>query len=238
MEDFERYGDYTEFDEDIPKSRNAFMLTLKILVCVVCFGVIGLIGFRLLVFNHYPDSARDIYFNETLTAYYESTGGDIGAKTQKLSAPYDDPDVASFFCGNLIVIPGARQLQVSVRYNLALIEDIKEKYGVEIDPTKPESFTYKLVRNPVEYDGQPTEIGRLDYSYSEEGMMYSYTKLVFDGVDFAFDSVNAPKWIRLEIDIAGVTLEEPYAMICVYENNERYAIFSDYKLSKGEKPGD
>ena len=238
MEDFERYGDYTEFDEDIPKSKSPFLFTLKLLVCVVCFGVIGLIAFRLIMFNHYPDSMKELYFNDTLAAYYESTGGDIGAKTQKLSAPYDDPDVASFFCGNLIIVSGAEQLQISVRYNLALIDDLREKYGVEIDPENPESFSYRLVRNPIDYDGEPIEIGRLSYSNTEQGMMYSYTKLVFDDVDFALDSVNTPKWIRLEVDIPGVTLDEPYAMICVYENNERYAIFSDYKLTKEEKPGD
>ena len=236
MEDFERYGDYTEFDEDIPQNKSAFILTLKILVAVVCFGVIGLILFRLLMFNYYPSSMKMVYFNDTLTAYYEQTGGEIGAKTQKLSAPYDDPDVASFFCGNLIVISGADQLQLSVRYNLALVDDLKEKYGVDVDPTDPHSFTYRLVRNPISADGEPLEIGRLDYAYTEEGMMYSYTKLVFDGVDFELDSVNSAKWIRLEIDIAGVTLDEPYAIICVYENNDRYAIFSDYDLSKEEAP--
>lgn len=189
-----------------------------------------------MMFNHYPDSMEKLYFNDTLTAYYESCDGNIGAKTQKLSAPYDDPDASNFFCGNLIVIEGAGQLQLSVRYNLALVDDIKEKYGVDIDPTNPASFTYRLVRNPSTSDGEPTEIGRLDCAYTEEGMMYSYTKLVFDEVDLMTDSVNEVKWIRLEIDIKGVTLKEPFAIICVYENNERYAIFSDYKLSKEERP--
>ena len=63
MEDFERYGDYTEFDEDIPQNKSAFVLTLKILVAVVCFGVIGLIVFRLLMFNYYPSSMKKVYFS-------------------------------------------------------------------------------------------------------------------------------------------------------------------------------
>ena len=75
MEDFERYGDYNEYEEDIPKSKNPVLILLKVLVGVICVGVVGLILFRLLVFNHYPDSMKNIYFNETLTEYYEQTNG-------------------------------------------------------------------------------------------------------------------------------------------------------------------
>ena len=45
--DMERYGDYTEYEDDIPKSKSKFLLTIKILVLVSCFSVVGIIAFRL-----------------------------------------------------------------------------------------------------------------------------------------------------------------------------------------------
>ena len=237
MEDFERYGDYNEYEEDIPKSKNPVLILLKVLVGVICVGVVGLILFRLLVFNHYPDSMKNIYFNETLTEYYEQTNGDIGATTQELRAPYDDPDVANFFCDKLIVISGADQLQVCARFNLALVKTIKEKYGVEIDPKDENAFSFRLVRNPESDSSAPFEIGTLSVKYCETGLMYGYYKLVFDGVDFGIDDgEESVKWIRLEIAINGVEMTEPFSMICIYENNVNYSSFSDYKLSTEELP--
>ena len=237
MEDFERYGDYNEYEDDIPKSKNPVVITLKVLVAVICIGVVGFIIFRLIIFSYYPPEIKNIYFNETLTAHYKSTSGEIGAKTQKLRAPYDDPDVANFFCDNLIVIPEIDQLQVSARFNLALVKTIREKYGIEIDPTDENAFFYRLVRNPESSTDEPTEIGKLSYKYCEEGMMYGYYKLVFDEVDFGIDEgEDSVKWIRLEIFINGVEATEPFSMVAIYENNENYSSFSDYKLSSKEIP--
>lgn len=237
MEDFERYGDYNEYEEDIPKSKNPVLRALKVTVITVCFLVVALIAFRLVLFNHYPDSIKKLHFNDTLTAYYEATGGDIGAKTQKLRAPYDDPDKAKFFCDNLIVIAGADQLQVSARFNNSLPEIIKEEYGIDIDPKNPDTFDFRLVRNNPENSNEPLVVGSLSVKLSDSAMMYEYYKLVFDEVDFGLDEgENAVNWIRLEIFLNGADSDEPIAMIPIYENNENYSSFSDYKLSAKEKP--
>ncbi len=237
MEDLERYGDYNEYEEDIPKSKNPVLRALKILVIVVCFFVVGLIAFRLILFNYYPDSIKKLHFNDTLTEYYETTGGDIGAKTQKLRAPYDNPDTAKFFCDNLIVIPGANQLQVSARFNHSLPEVIKEEYGIDIDVNNPDTFDFRLVCNNSENAKEPLAIGSLSVKFGESAMMYEYYKLVFDGVELGLDEgEEAVNWIRLEIFLSGSDSDEPISMIPIYENNENYSSFSDYKLSPKEKP--
>lgn len=237
MEDLERYGDYNEYEEDIPKSKNPVLLAIKIALIVVCFSVVGLIAFRLLLFNHYPDSIKKLHFNDTLTAYYESTGGEIGAKTQKLRAPYDDPDRAKFFCDNLIVIPGANQIQVSARFNNSLPKVIKEEYGVDIDPKNPDTFDFRLVRNNPQDSKEPISVGTLSVKLTDSAMMYEYYKLVFDGVDLGLDEgEDTVNWIRLEIFLKASDSEEPIAMIPIYENNEDYSSFSEYKLSSKEKP--
>jgi len=42
-------------------------------------------------------------------------------------------------------------------------------------------------------------------------------------------------WLRLEIFIQGVEMEKPY-MVAIYENNEVYSKFQDYRLSGEEVP--
>ena len=235
MEDIERYSDYNDYEDDVPGGKSPVGLILKILIGAVCFAVIGVIGFRLMLFNSYPDKIKNLYFNEKLTAYYEEKDGDIDAKTQSLSAPYDDPDEGNFFCGNLVVIPEINQLQVSARYNVSLMESIKEKYGVELSADNRDNFSFKLYVFPLSTDGEARiETGTLSFVDFDSKMMYRYYKLVFDDVDFTLDGEDGV-WIGLEISINGVEMEEPY-MVLIYEDTEETK-FIDYKLSDKEKPG-
>ena len=238
MEDLERYSDYNEYEEDMPKKKSVVGIILKVLVAAVCVLVIGVLVFRMIVFDYYPDSMKKLYFNEKLGEYYSQTGGELGAKTQELRAPYDDPDKGNFFCDNLIIIPEINQLQISVRYNVSLMDRIleDEELGVELDPNNVDNFTFRLVRNPVDEDSEPTVIGELTYKGFDSFLMYRYFKLVFDDVDFGLDAGEEDvNWIRLEIFINGVEMESPY-MVAVYENNEVYSKFDDYVPSKKEHP--
>lgn len=235
--DMERYGDYTEYEDDIPKSKSKFLLVMKILVTLVCFSVVGILAFRLIIFNYYPDSVENIYFTDNLRAYYKETNGEIGAKTQKLRAPYDDPDVANFFCDNLIIVEGAGELQVSVRYNLSTLENIEAKYGLEnLDAEDSELFSFRLcgsVYSNEAGDGVEEIIAELpSYVGRDSAMMYRYFKVAFDGIDFNREIF----WMRIEIFVKGQTDDKPFAMIPVYENNENYNIFEEYELSGKERP--
>ena len=237
MEDLERYGDYNDTDDDIPRRKSPVGLVLKILVGVICISVAGILAFRLMLFNSYPDSIENIYFNDALTAFYNENNGDIGAKTQDLRSPYDNPDEGNFFCDNLILIPGIDQLQVSVRFNLSLIENLEKKYGVKLDAESENFLEFALVKNPIDENSEPREIGSLAYEYTDSKYMYKYYKLVFDGVDLGIDEgEESVKWIRLEIQVNGIESDEPF-MVLVYENNDVYSQLDDYKLSNKEKPG-
>ena len=228
MSDYERYGDYNDIEEDAPRSNGPVLLILKILVAVVCVGVVGLIAFRLVLFNNYPDAAKELYFNSELTASAERDGA-VMVKAQSLSAPYDDPDVASFFCDYLYVIEDADQLQITVRYNTSTIRNMAAELGKELSADDREIFTYRLVDN----------YGRVyaDYEIAafDEQMMYRYVKLVFNSVDTA-PEIDAPEWIRIEIYLDGRVDDDgnpkPY-MIPVYENNENYSKFEELEISLG-----
>lgn len=233
MEDMERYGDYNEIDESPSKKPNIVLIILKALTALCCIAVVGILGFRMILFNSYPESMEKLYFNDTLTEYYNETEGNIGATTQSLRAKYDDPERARFFCDNLIIIKGIDQLQISVRYNAANVVDIAEELGIEaLDDMDPGIFSFRLRDNNCKVYGE------VSAAVFESNMMYRYQKLVIDGVeldDEAGDGVY-PEWIRLEIFVRGMESDEPYAMIAIYENNAEFSDFTEYKLSSDERP--
>ena len=233
MSDYERYGDYNDIEEDLPKSKNPVVIALKIMIFAICIGVIGLIAFRMIIFNSYPASVKNVYFNDKLTSYYNENDGDIEIKTQKLLAPYDDEDEGNFFCKHLYVIDEIDQLQITVRYNTATIEAIAKELGIELDENSEDLFSYRLCASYG--DENPVVVGELTAEEYDKKLMYRYKKLVFDNVDFSLEKLGSPYWIRLEITVKGVECDKVY-MVAIYENNEHYSNFKNYDLSRKEKP--
>lgn len=233
MEDIERYGDYNEVDEAPGGNKNPVVSLLKGLIIAICLFVVGVLVFRLVLFNYYPKAIKNIYFNSELTALYQEKGGEIDAKTQSLRAPYDDPDFASFFADNLIIIKDAGQLQLSVRYNESVFDTVEEKYGVRLDEESADLFEFSLERIPFKESEAAYTIGELDYCESDSLLMYTYYKLVFDGVNFLPEGES--DWIRLKITLRGIPDAEPY-YILVFENTDEYSALGDYKLSGKEAP--
>ncbi len=237
MDDFERYGDYNEIEESPKKS--LVPKIIKAVAIIICFSVIGLLVFRVYTFNYYPESMTSLTFTDGLTAYYNEMGGEIEVLTQKLRARYDDPDKGNFFCDHLRVVREAGQLQITLRYNDSLKTELLESYGIEVDIDDKSLFSFRLYKS-----GEGGETGTLAYTEWDSFMMYRYCKLVFEDVDFGTE--NEPvKWIRLEIMIDGVKYtdkadniqKDKVFMIPVYENNEDYSKFTEYKLSSSEVPG-
>ena len=232
MEDIERYGDYNEVDEAPGGNKNPVVFFLKALVLTLCLLVVGVIAFRLILFNYYPREMKNVYFNDELTELYTANNGDINALTQSLRAPYDDPDFASFFADHLIIIKDAEQLQITLRYNSSVFDSIEEAYGVRLDENGEDLFSFALERVPFDENEEVTPVGELVYSAKDSAMMYTYYKLVFDGVNYLGENEN--DWIRIKITINAIPEAKPY-YILVYENTEQ-SLFGEYTLSGKEKP--
>ena len=96
MDDMERYGDYNEIDEP-PHGQSTVGTVIKVSIILLCFLVVGFMGFRIVLFNYYPAEIKNIYFNDTLTEYDTLTEGNIGAKTQEIRFPYDHAERGRFF---------------------------------------------------------------------------------------------------------------------------------------------
>ena len=230
MEDMERYGDYNEVDE-APVSRvKTVGFWLKMLVILSCFAVAAFLGFRIYLFNYYPDTIKDIYISDNILEYYNEHGS-IKPLTQNLRAPYDDADNANFFCDNLIVIRECGELQVSVRFNTSAIENIEKELSLEgLSPDDTNLFIFRLYKNG-ETDSYERVVGRLSEVITDSKLMYRYYKLVFDGIDFG-EGEDKIEWIRLEVFVRGQSSDKPFAMIPIYEDNVNYSTFNEYKLSE------
>ena len=244
MSDFERYGDYNEVDE--PPKKSKVGIALKLFITILCFSVVGFLIFRVFTFNYYPKEAKNIYFTDELTSLYNERGGDIGALTQGLlnsrNFGYDDANEGNFFCKHFIYIPETEELQITLKYNTSLAKNIKDKYGADIDPNNLDSFDFRLVAtrasdpevedNSVEV-GSPMDATLVAKEYSSF-LMYRYVKLVFDGVRLDVGTEDEINWIRLEVLLNGIEIEQPYTIL-IYWNIDEYPLVP-YELSKKEKP--
>ncbi len=235
MSDLERYGDYNEYEEDRPRGRgSAVGLIIKLIIALACLFVVGIIGFRIFLFNYYPTQMKRLYYTEALTAYYNATGGELGALSQSYPYMYDDADEGNFFGSNVIAVRGAGELQVSVRYNTALFEKLEEKYGVALDKDSSK-FLFTLERNPVEEKGEALPIGELVYNGTDEMIMYRYHKLAFSGIDFG-EGDGRVLWMRLRITIDGVDMGDDEYLIPIYHDHTEYNRFEEYKPARDEVP--
>ena len=152
-------------------------------------------------------------------------------KTQHIRFPYDDSEKGYFFSDHLQVIDGADQLQIALRLNVATIDAIEEAYKLaDLSRDNLDYLSYRLVDNEGRVLGSGGAVA------TEKAAMYRYVKLVFDGVDL-FDRADggAPsQWIRVEIFVNDAA--EPFSMLPIYENNEVHDVFTDYALSRKERP--
>ena len=233
MSDYERYGDYNDVEDDLPKSKNPIIIILKLLIALICVGVIGILGFRLIIFNYYPDSVKNVYFNDALTEHYDERDGDIVIKTQKLLAPYDDNVNGNFFCDNLYLVDEIDQLQITVRYNKSLIDSISKELDADLDDKSAELFDFRLVASFGEGDMRTYDT--VSDTVFDSFLMYRYHKLVFDAVEFDTETQGSPYWIRLEVVLKSDPSGKSYK-IPIYQNEESYSDFDIYSLSGEEKP--
>ena len=135
--------------------------------------------------NIYPKSIKNLYFNETLTEYYEQTGGEIGAKTQHIRFPYDDSENGNFFSDHLVVIDGADQLQISIRLNVATIDAIEEKYKLEgLSRENLDYLSYRLV------DNEGRVLGAGGAVVTDKAAMYGVAYNLATLLNFILNAIN------------------------------------------------
>ncbi len=200
--------------------------TIKILILLLIFSIIGFFAFRIWLSSYYPKEARGLIFTESLAEYFEE-GRDVKAMTQSLRFDYDDSKEGYFFASELIVVPEAGALQISVRYNDSTLDALREKYP-ESFLGEENPFEFRLVGAPRE-EGAAGPVYRLSESKPSRFLMYNYERLCFDGVDFT----DMP-WLRIEVFLPGE--EKAVCTLLVYENHAEYNHFTPYSVKESELP--
>lgn len=235
MSDFERYGDYNEYEDGKSGKRGPVGIIITLLIGAACLFVVGILGFRIILFNYYPKEMKRLHYTDALTEYYNATGGELVALSQSYPYMYDDAEEGNFFADNVIVVRGAGELQLSVRYNVAVLDKFAEKYGAELnrDSTK---LRFTLERNPRSEGASPEVIGTLTYNSIDEAVMYRYHKLAFSDIDFG-EGDERIKWIRLRITLEGVDTGKDEYLIPIYHDHTEYNKFDAYIPKKDEVPG-
>ena len=182
------------------------------------------------MFSQYcPSSVSNLYYTDALREYYNENGG-ILPKTQNIRYYYGSRNKGAFFADKLIFEEGAGNLQVVLKYNDSALDKVSNFYSCDALTPGPGLFTYKLFA----YTGNDENGNATGRTYDTSATVYdsvwfyNYEKAVFDGMDF-----TDVKWIEVDIYLKGK--DEVFSSIIIYENNESFSYFSDYKLSSTEK---
>ena len=164
--------EYTDYEGMQNNSHKVLKTVLKIILIAVIIFIFGAIFIRSCMRR--PE--KHILYSDALKSALEEDG-DIDIYYQ---SPFDtinrnDDGTFQFSISDCYYIPKTHQLQVTVRYNLAVLNDAKEKYSLKETPSE-DCFDYSLL---FEDGGRITS-----YSYSSYiSGRYRFIYLLFDGVD-------------------------------------------------------
>lgn len=188
------------------------ILALGLTLCLV--ALCAAVFFRIYIADHYPAETTKMVMTDALAEKYRAAGK-LEAYTQSIRVPYDDNKEGSFFAKELIALPEAEHLQITLRYNESSLKTVAAFYGLAAIPTMEEGlFRYRLC---VSTGDENYRYYESSYSKESSRYFYQYTKLAFDGVDFT-DAV----WMRVEIYYDGeyegkATKEKMFGAIAIYE---------------------
>lgn len=165
----EEYTDYEGMQRDSHKVLKTVLKIILIALIIFVFGAILIRSCMRRPEKHilYSDALRSaIEEDGYVDIYYQSTYDKINR---------NDEGTFQFSVSDCYYIPKTRQLQVTVRYNLAVLKDAQEKYSLKETPVD-DCFDYSLLFE----DGE--RITSHSYSSYISGR-YRFIYLLFDGVD-------------------------------------------------------
>ena len=193
----------------------------KILKTVMITGIFlfcGMFILRIILSDYWPAEAKEIYANSVLDAAYSESGLPPEAFTQDPVTPYDNKDRAHFFFRFFVLIPDAKQIQLTLRYNDSTLEDIKNDMKLDDLPTGDDArFSYYL----RDESGKVYAHSSATYSHF---MIYNYRRVVFDNVD---TSTSGMLYLDVYFGDADPETDVPYGSMLVYvpeKSVEKYQI--------------
>ena len=206
---------------------------IKIVITTLIFVFIAAFLFRIWTNDYYPKDMKRIRFTDSLVEYYNENSDTFKAYKQKVRISYDDKEEGNFFASNTIVVPDANALQTVIRYNDAVFERLREKYGIEtteLEKTEPFLFSVFACTGSDGNEGYegvtylPTE------TVEDTFWMYTYEKLCFDEIE-----LDGVYWVRLDVMLNDEE-KTKLGSIVVYESHEKNSKLEPLKIRKSELP--
>ncbi|MBQ7700129.1 MAG: hypothetical protein IJT49_07290 [Clostridia bacterium] len=164
--------EYTDYEGMQKNSHKVLKTVLKIILIALIIFVFGAVLIRSCMRRPqkhilYSDALKAaLQENKDIDIYYQSPFDTINR---------NDEGTFQFSISDCYYIPKTHQLQVTLRYNLAVLKDAQEKYDLKETPTD-DCFDYSLLFE----DGE--RITDCSYSSYISGR-YRFIYLLFDGVD-------------------------------------------------------
>ena len=193
--------EYTDYEGMQANSHKVLKTVLKIILIALIIFVFGAVLIR----SCMRKPQKHILYSDALKAVLEEDGNvDIYYQTPYDSINRNDAGTFQFSISDFYYIPKTHQLQVTVRYNLAVLEDAKEKYSLKETP-KDDCFDYSLLFE----DGERIT----DYSYS------SYISGRYRFIYLLFDNVDLDEYTLVHYDPADAAVTDSSGKIIAHETD-------------------
>lgn len=178
--------------------RLGWLFRTVITLCIV--AIIGLLVWRVFFSTSIPKEVRYLQANDRLTATYQASGGNLTFRYQnQASITRAEKNSGYFSVVDCVFIPEAEQVQLVFRYNNSTIQHLANDYALSKIPQKSETlFDVTVVRTtdltPADksdnLDPATLAIERIQPTSAvrAETTLYTYYRLVFDGVTVQADT--------------------------------------------------
>ena len=190
---------------------------IKKLFKLFCFSimalVVGIMAFRIYTLNHYPAFASGVVPTEKLSASYDA--GTLKGVSWEVPTKFDS--TGDFFIHKPIYFENEKTLEITVRYNNSLLDELKHSGGGE-----------ELPLDVTLYADGTTRVQPVTHIYGEAYGIYCYRRYVFEDVTLSDYDI-----LYIDIYTASTDYEtSPYSSISVYDESIK---IKEYGLSLKDK---
>lgn len=165
-------------------------ITFKTVILAISFFIYAFFIFRLCSTQDAPESVASVVWNDTTRAAYAAAPDDFQILSQ-------DPvtiitDDGRFWISDVVYLPQAKQLQLTIKYNDSTLKYLKEALAKQASTTLDDGTVQTVSVDDIVLPDEPFDYTLLDNSgnryaehtsYAEHHQNYNYRRLVFENVE-------------------------------------------------------
>lgn len=222
---------------------------------VVAVGAVCTVLIWRVVVSSVPKDLCQISMNDPLSEVYAGKGKELLLYTQQQnSITRGEKNYGYFASCDVLFIPEAKQVQLLIRYNDSTLEALQKDYSLaELPDSSLDWYDVTLVtatdltpdnkEDNLASDPASVRLDRVTPTYVSESVhkgLYSYRRLVYDGVEFDelllaiyadFYYVGDIRYLEEGFDIY---TDEAYGTLCLYAHTEPLEEVSHRKVGLGK----